>query len=199
MRRPAGNSNGNTFDFQGRQLSCEHGNRCVVRYEPDGKRTILADKFDGKPLNAPNDIVVHPDGSIWFTDPGYGSMMHYEGNKGPLLLKEAVYRIDPQGGSPRLQMSRPNRTASVSLPRLQAALCRGLGGRQIEETHEEHLGLRHSGRRQAVGRPRVRDDDHGGHRSRKECQSRTDRNRRRNPVRRGRQSVVERGMGGRGV
>src|SRR5580704_3993674 len=68
MRRPAGNSNGNTFDYEGRQISCEHGNRRVVRYEYDGKVTVLADKFDGKPLNAPNDAIVHPDGGIWFTD-----------------------------------------------------------------------------------------------------------------------------------
>jgi len=60
FRKPAGNSNGNTFDYQGRQISCEHGNRRVVRYEPNGKITVLADKFDGKPLNAPNDAVVHP-------------------------------------------------------------------------------------------------------------------------------------------
>ncbi len=90
------NSNGNTFDFEGRQLSCEHGTRRVVRYEHNGSVTVLADKWQGKPLNAPNDIVVHPDGGIWFTDPGYGSLMNYEGNKGPLEIKEAVYRIDPK-------------------------------------------------------------------------------------------------------
>jgi gluconolactonase len=98
MRHPAGNSNGNTFDREGRQISCEHGNRRVVRYEYDGKITVLADKFGGKPLNAPNDPVVHPDGGIWFTDPGYGALMDYEGNKGSLELKEAVYRIDPDSG-----------------------------------------------------------------------------------------------------
>ncbi len=97
FRQPAGNSNGNTFDWLGRQLSCEHGNRRVVRYESNGGQTVIADKFDGKVLNAPNDAVVDPDGHIWFTDPGYGSLMHYEGNKGPLHLKEAVYRVD--GGS----------------------------------------------------------------------------------------------------
>lgn len=98
FRNPAGNSNGNTFDYQGRQISCEHGNRRVVRYEYDGSITVLADKFDGKPLNAPNDAIVHPDGGVWFTDPGYGSLMNYEGNKGELHLKEAVYRIDPKSG-----------------------------------------------------------------------------------------------------
>jgi gluconolactonase len=98
FRHPSGNSNGNTFDREGRQLACEHGNRRVVRYEHSGAVTVLADKWNGKPLNAPNDVVVHRDGGIWFTDPGYGSMFDYEGHKGPLELKEAVYRIDPAGG-----------------------------------------------------------------------------------------------------
>jgi gluconolactonase len=96
FRKPSGNSNGNTFDYEGRQLSCEHGHRRVVRYEHNGGITVLADKWNGKPLNAPNDIVVHPDGGIWFTDPGYGIMMNYEGHKAELETKEAVYRIDPK-------------------------------------------------------------------------------------------------------
>jgi len=99
FRQPSGYSNGNTFDWQGRQISCEHGNRRVVRYEYDGSVTVLADKWQGKPLNAPNDAAVHPDGGIWFTDPGYGSLLNYEGYKAPLEIKEAVYRIDGASGA----------------------------------------------------------------------------------------------------
>jgi gluconolactonase len=98
FRKPSGNSNGNTFDFQGRQIACEHGNRRVVRYEQSGKVTVLSDHWQGKPLNAPNDAIVHPDGGIWFTDPGYGSLIDYEGHKGTLHIKEAVYRIDGKSG-----------------------------------------------------------------------------------------------------
>ena len=78
FRMPSNNSNGNTFDFQGRQVSCEHLTRRVTRYELDGSATIIADNYDGKRLNSPNDVVPHPDGSLWFTDPPYGSQF-YEG------------------------------------------------------------------------------------------------------------------------
>ena len=78
FRAPSNNSNGNTFDFAGRQVSCEHLLRRVVRYEHDGTVTIVADAFDGKPLNSPNDVVPHPDGSYWFTDPPFGGQL-YEG------------------------------------------------------------------------------------------------------------------------
>jgi gluconolactonase len=78
FRSPSNNSNGNTFDFQGRQLSCEHLTRRVVRYENDGSVTIIADRYNGRRLNSPNDVVPHPDGSYWFTDPPYGGQL-YEG------------------------------------------------------------------------------------------------------------------------
>jgi gluconolactonase len=78
FRAPSNNSNGNTFDFQGRQVSCEHLLRRVVRYEHDGTVSVLADAYDGQPLNSPNDVVPHPDGSYWFTDPPFGGQL-YEG------------------------------------------------------------------------------------------------------------------------
>jgi len=98
FRSPAGYSNGNTFDFSGRQLSAEHGGRRVVRYEPDGTVTVIADRFDGKRLNSPNDVVVHPDGGIWFTDPIYGIRGNYEGFAAESETKEAVYRVDGSTG-----------------------------------------------------------------------------------------------------
>jgi gluconolactonase len=97
FRNPSGYSNGNTFDYEGREVSCEHGGRRVVRYEYDGSLTVIADTYLGKRLNSPNDISVHPDGSIWFTDPPYGIRGNYEGFNAPMELKPAVYRVDKLG------------------------------------------------------------------------------------------------------
>lgn len=91
FRSPSNNSNGNTFDFHGRQLSCEHAARRVVRYEHDGSITVIADSFEGKRLNSPNDVAVHQDGSIWFTDPPYGGSL-YEG-----MVDAAGGPSNPQG------------------------------------------------------------------------------------------------------
>lgn len=99
FRKPSNNANGNTFDFEGRLLSCEHDTRRVVRFEHTGGITVLADQWAGKPLNSPNDIVVHPDGGIWFTDPDYGISGNYEGHKAASEIRKAVYRIDPKSAA----------------------------------------------------------------------------------------------------
>jgi gluconolactonase len=100
LRQPSNNSNGNTFDFQGRQLSCEHLTRRLVRYEHDGTVTVIADSYNGKPLNSPNDVVPHPDGGYWFTDPPYGGQL-YEGAPdaagGP---SNSSGRLQPRIGQP---------------------------------------------------------------------------------------------------
>ncbi|RYE07647.1 MAG: SMP-30/gluconolactonase/LRE family protein [Hyphomicrobiales bacterium] len=96
FRAPAGNANGNTVDRQGRLVTCEHGGRRVSRTEHDGTIVTLADRFEGKRLNSPNDVVVKSDNSIWFTDPTYGIDSDYEGNKAESEIGACnVYRIDP--------------------------------------------------------------------------------------------------------
>src|SRR6266576_6726396 len=95
FRSPSNYSNGNYRDRQGRLLTCEHDSRRLTRTEHDGTITVLADHFQGKPFNAPNDLVVHSDGAIWFTDPGYGIMSNYEGHKAAFELPANVYRLDP--------------------------------------------------------------------------------------------------------
>jgi gluconolactonase len=95
FRGPSNYSNGNTRDRQGRLVTCEHDSRRVTRTEHDGTITVLADHFQGKPFNAPNDLAVHSDGAIWFTDPGYGIMSNYEGHKAAFELPANVYRLDP--------------------------------------------------------------------------------------------------------
>lgn len=98
FRKPSNNSNGNTRDRQGRLITCEHLTRRVTRTEYDGTITVLMDSYRGKRLNAPNDVVVHSDGSIWFTDPGYGTLLDYEGEVAGHELPTAVYRLDPVSG-----------------------------------------------------------------------------------------------------
>ncbi len=111
-RSPSDYSNGNTFDYEGRQLSCQHGLRRVARFEPDGTTTVIADKWQGKPLNSPNDIVVHPDGSIWFTDP----TLRHPGQSAKAFRAtpenmKAVHRVDPKAKKMDIvtdEMDQPN-------------------------------------------------------------------------------------------
>jgi len=111
FRKPSNNANGNTRDRQGRLLTCEHDARRVTRTEYDGTITVIAERFEGKPLNSPNDIVCKSDGSIWFTDPPFGVLGFYEGHRATPELPTNVYRVDP--GTGRLavvaaDINRPN-------------------------------------------------------------------------------------------
>jgi gluconolactonase len=112
FRQPSGFSNGNTLDHHGRLVTCEHGNRRVTRTEHDGTITVVADRFDGKLLNSPNDVVVHSDGSVWFTDPAYGIDSDYEGHRATSEIGACnVYRADPSTGQVALvadDFERPN-------------------------------------------------------------------------------------------
>ena len=111
FRAPSRYTNGNTRDRQGRLVSCEHDARRVTRTELDGTLTVLIDRFDDKPLNAPNDVVVAADGAVWFTDPGYGIDGPYEGHKATAELPRNVYRLDPATGVARVvagDFVRPN-------------------------------------------------------------------------------------------
>lgn len=112
FRQPSGNSNGNTVDRQGRLVTCEHSGRRVSRTEHDGTITVIADTYNGKPLNSPNDVVVKSDGTIWFTDPSYGIDSDYEGNKARNEIGGCyVYRANPETGELTAvitTLSRPN-------------------------------------------------------------------------------------------
>lgn len=98
FRQPSSHANGNTRDLQGRLVTCEHETRRVTRTEYDGSITVLADRFEGKRLNSPNDVVVKSDGTVWFTDPIFGVSSNYEGRKGISELPQHVYRVDPSTG-----------------------------------------------------------------------------------------------------
>lgn len=112
FQTPCYNQNGHTVDLEGRLIACEHRGRAVTRIEHDGSRKILADRFEGKKLNSPNDVVVKSDGSIWFTDPTYGIDGEYEGDYAVSEIGACnVYRIDPSNGGVTAvitDMVRPN-------------------------------------------------------------------------------------------
>jgi gluconolactonase len=100
FRAPSYNSNGNTFDTEGRLVSCEHAGRRIVRTEHDGTITVIADRYNGKRINSPNEVVVASNGSIWFCDPTYGADGNYEGFKVEKEQeKHNVFRVDPQSGA----------------------------------------------------------------------------------------------------
>lgn len=112
LRHPAGYTNGNTRDRQGRLISCSHGMRALLRTEHDGRVTTLVDRWNGKRMNSPNDATVKSDDTIWFTDPPYGIMSDYEGARSESEIGAAnVYRFDPASGDISIvagDFARPN-------------------------------------------------------------------------------------------
>jgi gluconolactonase len=111
FRKPSNNANGNTRDRQGRLVTCEHDARRVTRTEYDGSITVVLDRFEGKPLNSPNDVVVKSDDSIWFTDPPFGILGNYEGHVAEVELPTNVYRVDARTGKATVvsgEINRPN-------------------------------------------------------------------------------------------
>jgi gluconolactonase len=136
FREPSNYANGHTVDRQGRLVTCEHGGRCVTRTEHDGRTTIIADSYNGKRLNSPNDVVVKSDGSIWFTDPPYGILSDYEGHKAESELgKNYVFRVDGTTGEIRAVVDdfvRPNGIA-FSLDEKQLYVVDSAGGRSPDE------------------------------------------------------------------
>jgi gluconolactonase len=103
-RRPSRHANGNTRDRSGRLITCEHSGRQVTRTEYDGAITVLCDRYRGKRLNSPNDVVVASDGAVWFTDPVFGLLTYYEGQPAEQELPAAVYRLDPASGEPHMMV-----------------------------------------------------------------------------------------------
>jgi gluconolactonase len=150
-RKPSNNANGNTRDREGRLVTCEHLTRRVTRTEYDGAITVLADRYNGKPLNSPNDVVVKSDGSIWFSDPSFGIDGFYEGERKTAELKQAVYRIDGNSGEITLvtdELAGPNGlafspdesalyiVASRASPRKIIAYDVSSDGRKLSHAHE---------------------------------------------------------------
>ena len=136
FRRPSGYANGNTRDRQGRLVTCEMDAQRLTRTEYDGSITVLADRFDGKKLTAPNDVVVKSDGSIWFSDNGAGTRGNYLGHTAPQELPFRVYRIDPAIGEMTIVVDQAQQAAAERarlFARRKAALRRRHAGRRQDD------------------------------------------------------------------
>ena len=145
FRTPSNYANGNTRDRQGRLVTCEHDTRRVTRTEYDGRITVLCDRFEGKPLNSPNDVVVKSDDSIWFTDPPFGILGNYEGHVAPVELPTNVYRIDPRTGQATVvagDVPRPNGLCFSPDERLLYVVASGTTPREIRVFDVAGDGLR---------------------------------------------------------
>ncbi len=140
FREAAGYTNGHTRDREGRLVSCSHGHRRVERTEHDGSITVLAETFEGRRLNSPNDVVVKSDGTIWFTDPAYGIDSDYEGHKAPMEQDGChVYRIDPDNGRIKrvtTDFARPN---GLAFSPDESILYIADSGRSLGPDHPHHI------------------------------------------------------------
>ncbi len=153
FRAPSNNANGNTRDRQGRLVTCEHDTRRVTRTEYDGAITVIADSFDGKPLNSPNDIVCHSDGSLWFTDPPFGILGYYEGHRATAELPTNVYRWDPQTKQLAVvagDLNRPNGLAFSPDESLLYIVEAGVSPRVVQAYEVATNGTRLTGKRALV-------------------------------------------------
>src|SRR5258706_1676662 len=133
FRKPPAFANGNTRDRQGRLVACEHGGRRVSRSEYDGSISVIADGFESKRLNSPNDVVVKSDGSIWFTDPPFGLLGNYEGHVAKQELPMNVYRVDSASGGLTQGESGTNRPDGPGFSPDRSSLC--LGGSRSTPRH----------------------------------------------------------------
>ncbi len=172
FRKPSNFANGNTRDRQGRLVTCEHGARRVTRTEYDGTISVIADRYQGKPLNSPNDVVVKSDGSIWFTDPPFGLLGYYEGYLAKQELPMNVYRVDGASGEMSVVEGEVNRPNGLCFSPDESRLYLVESG----STPRKLVRLRRRGRREAPGQQAQARRRWRGHP-------------RRNALRRGRQSL----------
>ena len=157
FRNPSNYSNGNTTDGQGRLVSCEHWARRVTRTEHNGSITVLADNYEGKRFNSPNDVVVKSDGSIWFTDPPYGHLIDYEGEQGESEIgNNNVYRVDSMSGDVSIvcvDCDKPNGLAFSLDEKYLYIADTGISHREGGNKHIRRFEVKESG--QALGKSKV--------------------------------------------
>ena len=155
FRQPAGFPNGHCRDRQGRLIGCSHQSRTITRTELDGTITVLADRYRGRRLNAPNDVICRSDGTIWFSDPHYGIATDYEGGKQVPELPPTLYRLDPADGELRVMADDFDGPNGLAFSPDETRLYVGESGRQFDEHPTRHIrvfDMREDGRRLSAGR-----------------------------------------------
>jgi len=139
FREPSGFANGHTRDRQGRLIGCSHQHRCITRTELDGRITVLADRYQGRRLNSPNDVVCRSDGTIWFSDPHYGINTDYEGGKQTPELPPTLYRLDPMDGALRIVADDFEGPNGLAFSPDERRLYVSESGRQFAEQPVQHI------------------------------------------------------------